>query len=918
MRIRTHCFRTITALCALLVIAPAARADDIDWISSGGGSFQFALNWSSTAVPGPGDGAFFNLDGGYTVDLFANVTNQSLIVHTDSVTLDLGGFQYEVTSFFGVGIFAGHTGSLTLRNGSFVGATAVPGNIGLGEGSAGHLFLTGPATTLSASIIVVGGNSVANTIGAFTVAGGAVADFTQFGGNTPVIIGHFDGNIGTVNVIGTNSALNVDTAIEVGFLGDGTLNVSANGSVSAHNLRIAQSAGSTGTVNLSTGADLTVTGELNFGAGDAAFTLLSAATADTGPVTLGTVTGSSVSVLVSDADTVWSLEDSFTIGTAAPADITVQSGGLVEKQDPQPYIVGPLGQVTVTGGGLLSTGGTVTPGGLTTVGTAGVGTATLTVSGAGSIWETFGPVEIGLLGEAVLTVDSGGLVETTNPSPWIVGPLGQVTVTGGGILQTGGTETPGGLTRIGTAAGGTASVLVSGADSLWESFGPVEIGIDGPALVNVTDLASHKNPDPFIVGPMGQVTITAGATLETGASTIGTGPGGEAIVEIDGAGTTWEINGSASIGELGPGIVTVATDAVMAKDPDPFIVGPEGQVFIITGGQLITQGPARLGTAAGGTALMTIGDGSRWDSFGPTLEIGVDGPAALSLDAGAVMKKDPEPFIVGPEGLIEGLGTLIGDPTSSGEFFPGFGFGEVGTLTVDGNYTQLSGGRLHLELDGTGPGEFSTLAVTGTARLEGTLHIQTTFAPSVGDSFEALSYTTNVGEFDIITGLDLGGVTSYGLDFAGGSLTLTADQTVGLTVVPAGLDPIQIDVGQSIQLAARTLLAGGGGANASAESDWSSSSAAIAAVSSLGLVTGMAEGLATMSASFQGFSDSVSVTVGECPADLDGNGVVEPFDLALVLGAWGPSSPGAPDFDGDGNVGPFDLAYLLGNWGPCP
>ncbi|MCH8913426.1 MAG: hypothetical protein IIA33_07635, partial [Planctomycetes bacterium] len=77
------------------------------------------------------------------------------------------------------------------------------------------------------------------------------------------------------------------------------------------------------------------------------------------------------------------------------------------------------------------------------------------------------------------------------------------------------------------------------------------------------------------------------------------------------------------------------------------------------------------------------------------------------------------------------------------------------------------------------------------------------------------------------------------------------------------------------------------------------------------------------------------------PADLDGNGKVGPFDLALVLGFWGScSAPCAPegepatcpesctpedhaaicpsDISGDCDVGPFDLALVLGNWGLVP
>ena len=65
-------------------------------------------------------------------------------------------------------------------------------------------------------------------------------------------------------------------------------------------------------------------------------------------------------------------------------------------------------------------------------------------------------------------------------------------------------------------------------------------------------------------------------------------------------------------------------------------------------------------------------------------------------------------------------------------------------------------------------------------------------------------------------------------------------------------------------------------------------------------------------------SDSATLTVhGPCPADFDGNGAVGPFDLAILLGNWGPNPNHPADLDADGTVGPPDLALLLGNWGPC-
>jgi nitrate/TMAO reductase-like tetraheme cytochrome c subunit len=59
-----------------------------------------------------------------------------------------------------------------------------------------------------------------------------------------------------------------------------------------------------------------------------------------------------------------------------------------------------------------------------------------------------------------------------------------------------------------------------------------------------------------------------------------------------------------------------------------------------------------------------------------------------------------------------------------------------------------------------------------------------------------------------------------------------------------------------------------------------------------------------------------TATVALVPAvvgDLDGNGVVNGADLAILLGAWGTAGPG--DLNGDGVVNAADLALLLGNWG---
>lgn len=53
-----------------------------------------------------------------------------------------------------------------------------------------------------------------------------------------------------------------------------------------------------------------------------------------------------------------------------------------------------------------------------------------------------------------------------------------------------------------------------------------------------------------------------------------------------------------------------------------------------------------------------------------------------------------------------------------------------------------------------------------------------------------------------------------------------------------------------------------------------------------------------------------------CPADLNGDGVVDGGDLGVMLAAWGGRGPA--DLTGDGVVDGADLGVLLAAWGACP
>jgi len=56
-----------------------------------------------------------------------------------------------------------------------------------------------------------------------------------------------------------------------------------------------------------------------------------------------------------------------------------------------------------------------------------------------------------------------------------------------------------------------------------------------------------------------------------------------------------------------------------------------------------------------------------------------------------------------------------------------------------------------------------------------------------------------------------------------------------------------------------------------------------------------------------------------CPSDLNGDGIVDVPDLLLLLGSWGPCpAPCPPDSNGDGAVNVTDLLAIIAAWGPCP
>ncbi|NEQ67422.1 MAG: hypothetical protein F6K21_18315 [Symploca sp. SIO2D2] len=76
----------------------------------------------------------------------------------------------------------------------------------------------------------------------------------------------------------------------------------------------------------------------------------------------------------------------------------------------------------------------------------------------------------------------------------------------------------------------------------------------------------------------------------------------------------------------------------------------------------------------------------------------------------------------------------------------------VGTLDLNGDYTQTGNGLLNIELGGDTAGEFDQLLISGTASLAGTLNVSlvNNYTPEIGDSFEVLNFSDRIGDFTTI------------------------------------------------------------------------------------------------------------------------------------------------------------------------
>jgi T5SS/PEP-CTERM-associated repeat protein len=316
----------------------------------------------------------------------------------------------------------------------------------------------------------------------------------------------------------------------------------------------------------------------------------------------------------------------------------------------------------------------------------------------------------GSRGDVTIRGIGSSLTLTGSGDGMIVGAEGTGTLT----IENGATASTTGVT-IGLSSGSIGSAILQGAGSSWTM-----------SLLNVGDRGT------------GSLTVSDGAVLSTNfftGSGIGLTAGSNGAVLVTGTGSAWNNSSGLYVANLG---------------------GSKGSLTIAAGA-VVSNTYATISYRNGSTGIVTVtGNGTRWNNSG-NVTLGVDPLASATLivsDGAMVVAAGANGLTIGSAGLLAGNGGVVqGNITNNGTVSPG---NSAGLLTIDGNYTQSSTGKLLIELAGRQLGTgYDSLQITGSATLAGALNISLLdgFKLAPGDLFELLH--AEQGIFNSFTSVSL-------------------------------------------------------------------------------------------------------------------------------------------------------------------
>jgi fibronectin-binding autotransporter adhesin len=741
------------------------------------------------------------------------------------------------TSFWGD---AGNTADVTFRN----GATGSLGGIELARssiaGTTGIFNVESGATvnTLALSIAPLGG---ATTSGTITVDGNT-SSLTQ-GGASSLKVGNATDGTATINVqnggtfnTGTGlTTINATGTLNIGVVGGGTFN--ANGNVNIDGGTINRGISISG-FNLSSGLTLTASNnaQINFGGNydiDLGTTFDIQSGADFSTTTwlnIGAVGGDGTLVVDGAGSSVTTGSASTSIwGDAGnTADVTFRNGA-----------TGSLGGIE-----------------LVLVNVAGGTTSNFNIESGAIV--TTGFIGINTLGVApasgTITVD---------------GPTSSLTQDGASSL------------KVGNATDGTATINIQNGGTFNTGTGTTTVNATGTVNVNSGTFSANGNVNLAQSG--GTLNLNGGTFAVTNGSFdsdmgLYNWTGGTLSLNN----STWTLAGDLSLDDAAGETLNVLNGGLVSNTQGRVgsLSGSTGTVTVDGVGSMWTNSDSLyIGgdpVGPGGTGQLTVSNGGSVSAVN-TVKLWSGG--SLNLSNGTVTATT-----VDNEGTITGTGTLDANVTGSGIITPGF---SPGILTINGNYDPLASGSLAIELAGNGgvPGtDFDQLVVTGTATLNGTLDLSVInpFTPTPGDTFPLLTAASRVGTFSNVTGTYLGGGFAFDVLYGAADVTLevvTAPPLVPVQLVEIPITPAAI-------------------ADPSAGADLSNARTFDLLIDVVpGPVPTAQFAIPSADASGDGFIglDDLNIVManmglntnnGAADGDLDGSGLVDIRDFAIVASQW--------------------------------
>ena len=295
-------------------------------------------------------------------------------------------------------------------------------------------------------------------------------------------------------------------------------------------------------------------------------------------------------------------------------------------------------------GTLLLSGNTLTSAGPVTIGDSTNGSAAMSVSGAGAVFNSATNLSVGRVGSGALDVTAGGSVTAGVLDVGVLAyfdtTTGALTPLGDGVVTVDGAGSA--LTTRGEMLIGGGSVgsmtIKNGARAIAEvdvgaSPGAViaEAASGGGSSVNVNGVGSTWIVDFGLVvgaGGTGELNVTAGGSVLATSVDAATASTGNGIIVVADRGSELQVTGSLTLGDQSAGELSIlggATVSAGSLTVGNLNAASSGNVDVEGAGstlQIGSTGVLNVGVSGGGSGVLTIGQGSTLMFSGGIVEAG--------------------------------------------------------------------------------------------------------------------------------------------------------------------------------------------------------------------------------------------------------------------------------------------------------